>query len=80
MPLTVATREKSVILGGPGDDVEVYDLDADPHELTNLAETGARADSTVDLLKDALAFLVECETEEALVAQRRAAVEALRSP
>jgi hypothetical protein len=35
MPITVTTRERSLILGGPDDEPELYDLVADPNEQNN---------------------------------------------
>src|SRR3712207_6042877 len=35
MPITVTTRERSLILGGPADEPELYDLVADPRERNN---------------------------------------------
>jgi hypothetical protein len=36
MPITITTRERSLILGGPDDEPELYDLADDPGEQHNL--------------------------------------------
>src|SRR5919106_911821 len=36
MPLTVTTRDRSLILGGPDDEPEFYDLASDPSEQNNV--------------------------------------------
>src|SRR3712207_4528408 len=55
MPLTVSTRERSLILGGPGDAPELYDLTADPNESRNVwSELGEEGPS---LAEDAISFL-----------------------
>lgn len=75
-PLTVTGRGLSLVVGGAEDDVELYDLVADPGELTNIAlERPADAEA---LLTDALAELLACGTAEDLLAPRRAALERFR--
>ena len=55
MPLTVSTRERSLILGGPDDEPEFYDLAHDPQEREN---TWATSDGEGALLAEqALSFL-----------------------
>jgi hypothetical protein len=44
MPITITTPERSVILGGPTDTPEMYDLTTDPHEQVDIwARTSKRA-------------------------------------
>ena len=75
-PLTVTGRGLSLVVGGADDDIELYDLVADPGELTNIAlERPAEAEA---LLTDALAELLACGTAEDLLAPRRAALERFR--
>jgi arylsulfatase A-like enzyme len=77
MPLTVATRTRSLILGGPSEEPELYDLEADPGELANLARE--RRDEAADLAAQAVAFLEECETPERYLEPRRSALRSLAS-
>jgi arylsulfatase A-like enzyme len=74
MPLTVTTRSRSLIAGGPEDAPELYDLEADPGESTNLwperSEEGRR------LLRDAISFLEDCGADERHLAPRRQALAA----
>ncbi len=75
-PLTVTGRGLSLVVGGADDDIELYDLVADPGELTNIAlERPGDVDA---LLTDALAELLACGTAEDLLAPRRAALERFR--
>jgi arylsulfatase A-like enzyme len=73
MPITIATRIRSVILGGPTESPELYDLELDPGEQENVwaanAETGLR------LCREAVAFLEACETPEKFLEPRRNALE-----
>jgi arylsulfatase A-like enzyme len=73
MPLTVTTRERSLILGGPDDEPEIYDLTRDPGERDNSwrrfnGEGEALCEST-------LAFLESVGTPEEYLAPRRAALD-----
>jgi len=74
MPLTIATRTESVILGGPSESPELYDLVADPGEHRNIW-TERPADG-VALCQAAVAFLEECTTPENFLAPRRQALQA----
>ena len=56
MPLTVTTRERSLILGGPDDEPEIYDLTRDPGERDNSwrrfnGEGEALCESTLSFLE-----------------------------
>jgi arylsulfatase A-like enzyme len=69
MPLTVTTCGRSLIVGGPAEPPELYDLERDPGESANVwAES---ADDGERLFRDAIAFLEECGVDEALVRPRR---------
>ena len=72
MPLTIATRTESVILGGPSESPELYDLTADPGEQQDL--WAERTAAGVELCQAAVAFLEDCATPEAFLAPRREAL------
>jgi hypothetical protein len=74
MPLTITTRDRSIILGGPDDKPELYDLARDPREQTN--EWDARAQEGKALCEKAISFLEEQGTPDDLLAPRRQALEA----
>ena len=76
-PFTVTGRGLSLVVGGPDDDLELYDLAADPEEERNIA--GERPDEAIALLEDALAELLEMGTAEELLAPRRGALERFRT-
>ena len=76
MPLTVTTRERSLILGGPNDEPEFYDLACDPGEQNNA--WSALGDEGEALCERALAHLEEIGTPEEYLAPRREALEAWR--
>jgi arylsulfatase A-like enzyme len=72
MPVTVTTPERSLILGGPEDRPELYDLGADPSEARNLwDERPAEGEA---LCEDALGFLKGQGTPEEYLSPRRAAL------
>jgi arylsulfatase A-like enzyme len=73
MPLTVTTRTRSLILGGEVDEPELYDLERDPGEATNV--WGERADEGIGLCESAIGFLEECGTAETFLEPRRKAVD-----
>jgi arylsulfatase A-like enzyme len=75
-PITITGRGLSLIVGGPDDDLELYDLETDGGELHNIASE--RPDEAVALLTDALADLLLCGTSDELLAPRRAALERFR--
>jgi hypothetical protein len=74
MPITVTTRELSLVIGSPGEAPELYDLERDPAELANV--WSGRAAEGSRLFADALAFLQECGTDERFLAPRREALPA----
>ena len=77
MPLTVTTRTRSLILGGPTEEPEFYDLESDPGEQMNLWPD--RRDEAADLAREAVVFLEECDTPERYLEPRRSALRAFAS-
>jgi arylsulfatase A-like enzyme len=77
LPITVTGRGLSLLVGGANDDLELYDLRADPHEQHNLA--AERPDDTETLLTEALSHLLENGATEELLAPRRQALERFRT-
>jgi arylsulfatase A-like enzyme len=73
MPITVTTRELSLILGGPSEPPELYDLAADPHEQRNVwSERPAGS----ELCRVAVEFLEQYAADEKFVTPRRDALAA----
>jgi arylsulfatase A-like enzyme len=72
MPLTVTTRSTSLILGGPTEEPELYDLEADPAEQANIWATGGAEGR--ELARAAVAFLEECGTPERHLEPRKSAL------
>jgi arylsulfatase A-like enzyme len=76
MPLTVTTRERSLILGGPDDEPEFYDLAGDPGEQNNAwRRLGDEGEALCD---GALSFLEDIGTSEEYLAPRRKALDSWR--
>jgi arylsulfatase A-like enzyme len=75
MPLTVTTRERSLILGGPDDEPELYDLEDDPREQDNVWED--RAGEGEALREEAITFLERQGTPEEYLSPRRRTSEQL---
>src|SRR5918995_2861132 len=74
MPLTVSTRDRSMILGGPDDEPELYDLGgAPPGEQDNIWESQTR--EGLALARRALSFLEEQGTPKEYVRPRRMSLE-----
>ena len=73
MPLTVTTQNRSLILGGPTDTPELYDLENDPREQTNVWEQ--RVDEGGSLMRHAISFLVRQVTPEEYLTPRRMALQ-----
>ena len=76
MPLTVTTQERSLILGGPDDEPELYDLAHDTQERENT--WGADPEGPL-LAERALSFLEGVRTPEEYLAPRYEAVEKWRA-
>ena len=76
MPITVTTPERSLILGGPDDEPELYDLARDPGERVNVwSEHGPEGGL---LAEQALSFLEGVNTPEEYLAPRREALDRWR--
>lgn len=73
MPLTVATRDRSLILGGPSEEPELYDLTMDPGEETNIWED--HVSESRDMCEAAISFLERHGTPEEYLTPRRAALD-----
>lgn len=69
MPITVTTKDRSLLVGGPSEEPELYDLADDPGETTDIWSSRGAEDER--LLVDALAYLEECGTPPAFLAPRR---------
>src|SRR5919112_854878 len=76
MPFTVTTPERSLILGGPDDEPELYDLARDPGEQDNVWRTQGGEGGL--LAEQALSFLEGVRTPEEYLAPRREAVDRWR--
>jgi hypothetical protein len=76
MPLTVTTPERSLILGGPDDEPEFYDLVGDPGEHNNL--WSQLSDEGETLCERALSFLEGVGTPEEYLAPRHKALDGWR--
>jgi len=74
MPLSVSTRERSLITGGPTETPELYDLENDPHEQKNVWESHGAGEGT-DLFGGAIAFLEHLGTPDEYLRFRRQALE-----
>jgi hypothetical protein len=77
LPLTITTQDRSMILGGPDDKPELYDLTRDPREQTDAWDN--RAQEGKALSEEAISFLEEQSTPDDLLAPRRKALEAFVS-
>ncbi len=73
MPITVTARETSVILGGPADYPEMYDLAKDPGERSNVWERQNAEGG--ELASRAVSFLEDLGTPEGHLAPRRMALQ-----
>ncbi|MBA3388008.1 MAG: sulfatase-like hydrolase/transferase, partial [Rubrobacter sp.] len=72
MPITVTTSDRSLVLGGPDDEPELYDLNKYPGETHNVWKEYNGEGST--LCEDAISFLETIGTPEEHVAPRREAL------
>jgi hypothetical protein len=77
MPLTVTTQNRSLILGGPTDTPELYDLENDPREQTNVWKQ--RVDEGGSLMRHAISFLERQVTPEEYLTPRRMALQKFAS-
>jgi arylsulfatase A-like enzyme len=77
MPLTVTTPERSLILGGPDDEPELYDLSRDPQERENTWATSGGEGAL--LAEQALSFLEGVRTPDEYLGPRYEAVEKWRA-
>src|SRR5918998_139229 len=78
MPITVTTRDRTAILGGPDDQPELYDLRSDPEERNNVWR--GRPGEGESLCEDAIAFLEDQGTPEEHLTPRREALDGWRNP
>ena len=76
LPITVTTPERSLILGGPDDEPELYDLAHDPGERENVWRT--RGPEGGSLAEQALLFLEGVNTPEGYLSPRREALDRWR--
>jgi arylsulfatase A-like enzyme len=76
-PFTVTARGYSLVVGGPDDDIELYDLAADPGEEVNIALE--RPDEAAGILEDAFEYLLSIGTEAALLEPRLGALRRFRA-
>ncbi|MBA2511550.1 MAG: sulfatase [Rubrobacteraceae bacterium] len=76
MPVTITTPERSLILGGPDDEPELYDLTRDPGEQENVWRTLGGEGAL--LAEQALTFLEGVRTPEEYLAPRRESVDRWR--
>ena len=76
-PITVTGRGLSLVVGGAEDDLELYDLAADPGELRNVALE--RPGDTEALLLGSLSELLAIGTAEELLEPRRMALARFRA-
>ena len=76
MPITVTTPERSLILGGPDDEPELYDLARDPGEQDNVwREHGPEGGL---IAEQAISFLEGVNTPEEYLTPRREALDRWR--
>ena len=71
MPLTVTTRDRTLIMGGPTETPELYDLVNDPGEQNNV--WGFNAEEGLSLMRRAISFLEHQGTPEVYLTPRRMA-------
>jgi hypothetical protein len=73
MPLTVTTRDRTLIIGGPDEKPELYDLSGDPGEQTNVWE--ANKEEGAALMRRVISFLERQGTPEEYLVPRRIALQ-----
>lgn len=72
MPLTITTPDRSLILGGPDEPPELYDLENDPGEEHDIWESNR--EEGADMIRRAISFLEEQGTPEEHLRPRRMAL------
>jgi arylsulfatase A-like enzyme len=72
MPITISTRTHSVILGGPVERPELYDLETDPGEERNV--WNEHLEEGIELCRRAVAFLEECQAPDRYLEPRKQAL------
>jgi arylsulfatase A-like enzyme len=77
MPLTVTTRDRTLIMGGPAETPELYDLASDPGEQNNI--WGSNVEEGLALMRRAISFLEHQGTPEEYLAPRRMALQRFAS-
>jgi arylsulfatase A-like enzyme len=73
MPLTVTTHEWTLILGGPDETPELYNLKYDPREQVNV--WGSNIEAGLELMRHAISFLEHEGTPEEHLVPRRMALQ-----
>ena len=77
MPLTVTTREKTLIMGGPAETPELYDLAGDPGEQKDIWDSNT--EEGLALMRCAISFLEDEGTPEEHLTPRRMALQRFES-
>jgi arylsulfatase A-like enzyme len=77
MPLTVTTRDRTLIMGGPTETPELYDLASDPGEQNNI--WGFNAEEGLSLMRRSISFLEHQGTPEEHLMPRRMAFQRFAS-
>jgi arylsulfatase A-like enzyme len=72
MPVTVSNRRWSLIMGGPSEPPELYDLEKDPTESTNVWDDNLAEGAA--LFRDAIDFLRSQKTSEKYLEPREASL------
>jgi arylsulfatase A-like enzyme len=75
LPLTITTLDRSLIVGGPEDEPEFYDLSSDAREAHNIYKERER--EAAELCRIAIEWLNSHGTMDRLMSERRMALEAL---
>ena len=72
MPLTITTRDRTLILGGPDETPELYDLRNDPGERNDI--WGSNIEEGLALMSRAISFVEQQGTPEEYLTPRRMAL------
>jgi arylsulfatase A-like enzyme len=78
LPLTITTDTRSVVVGGPDDPIETYDLTADAAEETDISDRDH--DATAGLVEAAITELREEGATPELLAPREGALQSFEGP